>query len=185
MAGIFDEEKMRQALERYIPDGETLQAGIHGVSMDTCIQAVFSKCAYTEDRVLPDEEGDAISVSKKKRSPYDIYIGITQSFWVITECETTQYRYEFHAEPEGSKVDAPTITSEIMLSDLGTCYPLADIRSCEIKKGLMGSVNCVLTMKNGSYFKLMFPKRGGVGGGMPHYKEYREAIVARLSGGNG
>lgn len=34
-------------------------------------------------------------------------------------------------------------------------------------------------MNNGSYFKLMFPKPGGLGGGMPHHTEYREAIIAR------
>ncbi len=178
MAGIFDEANMRQVLEPYIPEGETLQAGIHGVSKETGIQAVFGKCAHTEDKVIPDEKGGTVTVSKKKRMPYDIYIGITQSFLVITACDTTQYHYEFQ---EGGEVDAPAVTSEIMLSDLGMCYPLADVRNCEFKKGVMGSVNCSLTMKNGSYFKLMFPKLGGMGNGMPHHKEYREAIVARLS----
>ncbi len=179
MAGIFDEEAMRQALAPYIPEGEMLLAGIHGVSKETSIQAVFGKCTHTEDMIIPDEKGGTVTISKKKRTPYDIYIGITQSYLVITACETTQYRYEFQ---EDGKPDAPAVTSEIKLSDVGTCYPLADIRSCELKKGVMGSVNCSLTMKNGSTFKLMFPKLGGVGGGMPHHKEYREAIVARLSG---
>ncbi len=35
-------------------------------------------------------------------------------------------------------------------------------------------------MKNGTTLKLMFPKLGGVGGGMPHHAEYREAIIAKL-----
>jgi len=39
-------------------------------------------------------------------------------------------------------------------------------------------------MKNGSYFKLMFPKLDGLGGGMPHHTEYCEAIIARLGGSN-
>ncbi len=46
----------------------------------------------------------------------------------------------------------------------------------------MGSVKCFITMKNGSSFKLLLPKLGGVGGGMPNHAKYREAIIERLSG---
>lgn len=185
MSEMFDEGNMRRTLERYIPAGETLQAGIHAVSKETSIQAVFEKCLCTEYKVIPDDEGSTVMLTKKKRSAYDIYVGITQSFLVMAECESNQYRYEFHVvEPERT-VDAQEVTEEILLSDLGTCYPLSDIQSCEIKKGVMGSVNCSLTMKNGSYFKLMFPKLGGLGSGMPHHTEYREAIIARLRGRNG
>lgn len=45
----------------------------------------------------------------------------------------------------------------------------------------MGSVKCKLEMKNGDTFKLMFPKLGGLGGGMPHHAQYREEIIACLS----
>ena len=59
-------------------------------------------------------------------------------------------------------------------------FPLADIQSCVIKKGMMGAVNCAITLKDGSFLKLQMPKRGGLGGGMPHHAEYREPILARL-----
>ncbi len=39
----------------------------------------------------------------------------------------------------------------------------------------------MITMKGGSVLKIMLPKRGGLGGGMPHHVEYREAIIERLS----
>ena len=52
------------------------------------------------------------------------------------------------------------------------------------KKGMEGSVKCHITMKNGSYFKLLLPKLGGLGGGMPHHAEYLQAIIARLGGGS-
>ncbi len=61
-----------------------------------------------------------------------------------------------------------------------TVFPLADIQSCQIKNGWMGSVKCAVTMKNGSHCKLLLPKLGGLGGGMPHHAEYRAAILARL-----
>ena len=49
-----------------------------------------------------------------------------------------------------------------------------------IKKGMMGAVNCAITLKDGSFLKLQMPKRGGLGGGMPRHAEYREKILARL-----
>ena len=45
---------------------------------------------------------------------------------------------------------------------------------------MMGAVNCAITFRDGSFLKLQMPKRGGLGGGMPHHAEYREKILARL-----
>lgn len=181
MSEIFDEKNMRQALGKYIPDGETLMAGIHAVSKESSVTGVFGKCARTESGLIPDENGGTIALEKKKYSTCDIYLGITQSFLVIAECENYSHLYQFDDNPDVRQGDIQELTSPILLDDIGTCFPLTDIQSCEIKKGWMGSIKCFLTMKNGSYFKLMFPKLGGLGGGMPHHTEYREAIIACLS----
>jgi len=181
---IFDEATMRKTLERYIPDGEPLLAGIHAVSRETSIRSAFSNCILTESALLPAEDGETIALYKKKYSTYDVYIGVTRSFLIITECERNSYYYKRDEEAERDGTRGQPLTSQLFLSDIGTCYPLAEIQSCGIKKGWMGSVNCTLTMKNGSYFKLMFPKLGGLGGKMPHHAEYREAIIARLGGEN-
>ncbi len=182
MSEIFDEANMRQALEEYIPDGETLLAGIHAVSKETNVRGVFGKCARTENQLIPDENGGIIALNKKKYSAYDIYLGITQSSLVIADCEGNQYLYQFDDEPDVNKVDIQEITSDIFFADIGKCFPLADIQSCEIKKGWMGSYKCFIKTKNGSYFKLIFPKLGGLSGDMPHHAEYRETIIARLNG---
>ncbi len=182
MSDIFDEANMRQTLGKYIPEGETLLAGIHAVSKETFITGVFGKCVCAKDRLLPDEKGGIIALNKKKYAAYDVYIGITQSALVVAECEGNSYLYQFKDGPEAVAADLREVTSELLLTDIGTCFPLADIQGCKIKKGWMGSVNCYITMKNGSYFKLILPKLGGIGGGMPHHKEYREAIIARLCG---
>lgn len=47
----------------------------------------------------------------------------------------------------------------------------------------MGSVKCNIAMKNGTYFKLLLPKLGGLGGDMPNHTQYRDAIIAHLGGG--
>lgn len=184
MSDIFDEVSMKYVLEKYIPEGETLLAGIHAISKETSVTGVFGKCTRTESKLIPDENGGIMMLKKKKYSAYDIYCGITQSFLVITECETSKFLYEFEDKPDAEIADVQEVTSDIAFADIGTCFPLADIQSRKIKKGWMGSVKCFLTMKNGSYFKLIFPKLGGVGGGMPNHAEYREKIIARLGGIN-
>lgn len=180
MAGIFDETNMRQLLGKYIPYGEMLQAGIHAISHETHIQGIFGKCSCTENGLVPDENGSTIVLNKKKYASYDIYIGITEHFLVIADCEKESYLYEFDNESGTVSSDVQEITSELLFADIGTCFAFEQIRNCEIKKGWMGSVKCYVTMKNESYFKLMFPKLGGVGGGMPHHAAYRDMIIDRL-----
>lgn len=181
-ADIFDEATMRQILEKYIPNGETLLAGIHAISKETNVTGVYGKCVRTANGFIPDENGDTISLNKKKYSAYDIYLGITQYSLIVAECEKNSYYYQFDDAPNVNESDIQVVTADILFDDIGTCFLLADIQSCEIKNGLMGSVNCFIKMKNGSYFKLMLPKLGGLGGDMPHHTEYRQAIIARLGG---
>lgn len=182
MSEIFDEMNMRNALAGHIPDGETLLAGIHAVAKETEARGVFGKCVRTQSKLLPDANGSTVALSKTKYSTYDVYLGITRSCMVIAECEENDYLYRFEDAPDTRGAYIREVTSEIDLADIGTCFPLADIQSCELKKGWMGSIKCSITMKDGSYLKLMLPKLGGLGGGMPHHTQYREAIVARLSG---
>ncbi len=182
MPGIFDEAAMRQTLERYIPDGETLLAGIHAVSNQTHIEGVFGGCVCLKGRLVPREDGTTVWVKKDKHAPYDVYLGVTDSCLLIAQCEENQYHYEVGEKRDAKEDEVREVTAELAWSDLGTCFPLADISGCECKKGLVGSVKCNITMKNGSTFKLILPKLGGLGGGMPHHAEYREAIIARLGG---
>ena len=49
MSGIFDEERMLESLKKYLPGGETLTAGIHGIGAETEIKQVFGKCRLVEE----------------------------------------------------------------------------------------------------------------------------------------
>ncbi len=181
MSDMFDEANMRQALGCYVPDGETLLAGIHAVSKETNIRAVFGKCIRTESSLLPDEKGGVVAVNRKKYGVYDLYIGVTQSSLVLAECDQNSYLYQFEDNPADiDEASVRPLTKGLFFHDIGTCFPLADIRDRAFKKGVMGSIKCRLTMKDGSFFKLLLPKRGGIGGGMPHHAEYRDRILARL-----
>ncbi len=182
--GIFSEKAMQSALGKYIPDGETLLAGIHAVGKESSVTCVFKNCVLTEDALLADENGNTVSVSKSKYSTYDLYVGITQHSLVVADCETYRYYYEFDKEPVTDTTDIQTVTEDIQLRDIGKCFPLTDIESFDIKNGFAGSMNCVIKLKNGGYFKLLLPKMCGLGGGMPRHEEYRDAIVEYLNKSN-
>ena len=127
MSEVFDEKNMRQVLDAYIPDGETLLAGIHAVSKETNVTGIFGKCVRTESGLVPDENGGVIALNKKKYAMYDVYVGITQTFLVIAECERNSYYYEFDDAPEVNGADIQEITSGMHFTDMGTCFPLTAI----------------------------------------------------------
>ncbi len=145
MAEIFDEANMRRVLGACVPEGEALQAGVHGVTLQ---------------------------VNKKKTSYFDVYVGITERCLLVAECGERQYlTAAYPMLPDLRKTVA---------EDVGVCFPFGDIQSCEVKKAIMGAVNCAVTFRSGDFLKLQLPKRGGLGRGMPHHAEYREKIIARL-----
>lgn len=145
MAGIFDEANMNRVLGDCLPEGETLLAGIHGITLQ---------------------------VNQKKTSYFDVYIGITGRYLLVAECEERQYLTAAYPKIKDFR--------KTVAEDVGVCFPFEDIQHCEIKKAIMGAVNCSITFRNGDFLRLQLPKRGGLGGGMPHHGEYREKIIARL-----
>ncbi len=145
MSGVFDEKKMLQVLGEYIPVGETLLAGIHS---------------------------NTLQVNKKKTSQFSVYIGITERYFLVAECEERDYLDGFELI-----ADLRNTVEE----DIGACFLLTDIKRCIIKKGFMGATNCSITFTGERFLKLQLPKLAGLGNGMPHHAEYREKIIACLS----
>lgn len=181
MSGVFDEKRMTKFLDRYIPDGEVLRAGIHGIGLETEVRQVFGNCSPVGEEIVPRENGGLLEVSKRKYSNYDVYIGITQRYLILSECDIYKHLYDFNENPDPAGTVVEEVSGCIPLDYVGTCFLLSEISRCVVKKGWMGSVKCQITMKNGSQLKLMLPKRGGIGGGMPNHTKYREEIIACLS----
>ncbi len=177
--GILDEENMRRALEKYLPAGESLTAGIHGIGIQTEIRQVFGKCILLDDMLIPNQSAGALEVRKCKYSSHDVYIGISQHYLLLSECGTYKHLYEFNDvyDQEGAAVES--IGEPVPIQDIGCCFPLAEIEKCDIKRTGMGALSCSITMKNGCFLKLMLPGTGGHG--MPHHEDYRKALVAQLS----
>lgn len=118
----LDETNMRRALENYIPDGETLLAGIHAVAVETAVNYVFGECLCLEDRLIPHPGGGAYVLNKKKYEDHSVYIGITSHFLVMTDCGKESYYYQWHKIEKESDLCEPNVhkvTEEILLADIG------------------------------------------------------------------
>lgn len=97
MSGIFDEGKMMQVLGGCLPEGETLSAAVHGVTLQ---------------------------VNKKKSSIFDVYIGVTERYLLVAECEERRYLNEVYRVPDLRKTVA---------DDISVCFPLAQIQAVSSK----------------------------------------------------
>ena len=63
------------------------------------------------------------SSKQKKTSRFDVYIGITKDYLIVSECEKRKYLNEFYHVPDLRRTVA---------EDIGVCFPLADIQSCQL-----------------------------------------------------
>lgn len=183
MSGIFDENNMKDRLGNYIPEGETLLAGIHCVNKELHIFRYYQNSVPHEDRVfkLEDVEPKILQVSKSKYSTDDLYIGITQNYFIVTTCTDCKFFYEFDYVKEDVPLELENIEKFVYLKDIGHCFRLSDIVKCEFKNHLLGAVKCNLEFRDKSTFKLILPKKAGLGNGMPDHAECREKIIACLT----
>ena len=174
---IFNEKNIMEALGKYLPERETLTAGVQGVGLEVSITEIFKNCIYDGEKMIPSENGKLLQVNKRKVSHFDVYVGITENYLILSQCKLNKWLYSFDELQDSGETNAMEVSSCIPLENIGTCFPLADIQSCEIKKGWMDAVKCTITMKNGSYLKLQLPKLDG----LPQHAKYLEAILDRLS----
>lgn len=195
MSEIFDESNMQNRLGEYVPEGETLAAGIHVVNKELHIFRYYQNCVPKDDKVywyyLDDVEPKVLQATKSKFATDDLYIGITQNYFIVATCTpNTKFLYKFdfvdinephELESTENFVNRDGIAPSIDLRDIGHIFKLSDITKCEFKKGMFGSVKCDLEFRDKSTFKLLFPKKAGLGNGMPHHEEFREKIIATLT----
>lgn len=89
-------------------------------------------------------------------------LGLPRIFWQLPGAKRTPYHYELDDAPDGSEGEMQEITSDICLADIGTCFSLADIQSCQLKNGWMGSVKCFLTNSGYEFFRAICEEKGRV-----------------------
>lgn len=180
MSVIFDEQRMQQVLAPCLPPGETLLAGIHGVGFRVEIKETFGPCVLSGSQIIPKPDGAAVQVHKRKAAKFDMYVGITEHFLVLSPCEPCGYLYECNVLPNQDCPRCHPLDHPISVDDVGLSFPLAGVQRCEVRDSWMGSVICSVTFQSGTFLKMMLPRRGGVGNGMPNHFAYREAILSCL-----
>lgn len=175
--GISEERKIMQSLEKHLPEREILTAGVSGSALEVRILTIFKNCIYDGEKIIPSENGEMLRVDKSKVVSFGVYIGITPNYLIFVQQEVNNWYYDIDKIQNADEITAIDVSDCIMLKDIGVCFPIAEIQSCVIKKVWMGAVRCTVTMKNGSFLKFQLPKIDG----LPHYEEYRNAILNCLS----
>lgn len=184
---IFNEANMIASIEKYLPHGQNLKAGIHAIVKKVVLQRFFSNAVYdSSDNLLKPECGAPLFyISKSKVATFDVYIGFSEDYLVIVPCEKESWHYK-HTEvtnPEFLAVCtqlAMEVQSPFCLADILPVYRISQIEKCEIEKNWVGAYVCKIEFDTGDFIKILLPPFAGLFGGMPHHKVYRNAILELL-----
>lgn len=190
MGSVFSEPRMLEQLNPLIgllPGNQTLRAGIHAVLKRAVVTRLYRNAHVDGVNVIaPTEENSVLFVRKSKICDFDAYIGVTQDWLLIVPCDEPMWAYEIYRVTDEAQVReyaglATPLESPMPASSIVPVVPLASVAEFTAKKNWIGAYNCRLVMSDGDEFKMLLPRLGGLGGGMPHHKEYRDAIVSALS----
>lgn len=182
MSIFFKPSYMNEIMGRFCSEGETIITAAYGAGKETEIYQYFSGCTYAEDRLVPADNNNIIKVFKRKVCMYDLYIGYTEKSLIISECDmATKYYYEFDDVTGSSFAGTTKLEKEISHKNIGKVFPLDSICELQVKKGLFGSLNCILKLENGTFFKFLMAKKvGGLTGQMPEHMHNRDKILEVL-----
>jgi len=175
-----DEDSMKKAFSKYIDMGETLEAGVYATAIESCVIVLYRKCRYVSNKLIRDEKADLFDMEKRKYSKYEVYLGVTDKSLLVVECDKNKHYYGHLDKIEVPLENIPELKEEIDESDVGVKFSLKEIAKVESKKAKKGNILCTITMKNGSYFKIMLPDNVGVKSDMPNHYEYRKKILSLL-----
>lgn len=179
---VLDENYMKQELNKYVPDGECLVAGIYAIVNESKIANVFKNCFVEAGTIIPAQNNRLVSFVKGKYATYNAYIGITQTKLIVLETEKNKHYYESNtllAMPD-SDVAVYEIESALDWNDIGITFSLSDIIGCKTGKGPMGGIKCDITLKNDTYFKFILPESAGPNANMPNHLSDRERIIHKF-----
>ncbi len=182
MSIFFKPSYMNEIMGKFCPEGEKVINAVYGAGRETQIYQYFSGCVNAEDKLVPADTNNIIKVFKMKVCVYDLYIGYTEKSLIISECDmATKYYYEFDDVTGSVCVGTKKLEREITHKNIGKVFPLDSICDIQIKKGMFGSVNCVLKLVDDTYFKFLMPKKvGGLTGQMPEHMQNRDKLLEVL-----
>ena len=175
-----NENVMRQAFEKYLKSGETIEAGIYTTVTESYVNATYKKCRYEHRRLIRDENAtDVFSLGKQKYCEYKVFLGISQENLFVVECEENKHYYETPARIT-VPFEIPDLPEDISDREVGVKYGLSEIKEVKTEPVRFNAVLCTVTMINGSYFKIRMDDNAGPISDMPHHLEYRDRILSML-----
>lgn len=180
----YGEKQMRQMLEQYVPEGESLIAGVHGYGMKTIIHQVIYGAYTVDGMTFPAKDGAAYLVTKEKHAGYEVYLAMTERHYIFSACERGLKYYSGMEEielPQG--VTPQQRQSLVNIQDIGIGYIFSqeDIESCVTNADSGGKyTDCAIKLKGGVYFEIRFLKKNVAPESAPHYLEYRDMILKCL-----
>jgi hypothetical protein len=181
MSVYFDVNNMKKVMEMFCPEEENVLASIYAVGKATDIIQYFGGCKSEGYKLVPTDDDNLIKVFKRKVCTYDLYIGYTEKSLIISECDmATRYFYNIEEITTPILIGVKKIEKEITHNSIGKVFLLESIKEFKMKKGWFGSLNCVLTLDNGTFFKIMLTKRAGLGNQMPEHIKNRDKIIEIL-----
>ena len=179
----YGERQMRQMLEKYVPEGETLLAGVHGYGEKVeMYRTVYGSCSWGDDDVCPQKRDGAYHAKVAKYAGYEVYIAMTEQHYIFSACEFGEkYYYEVDDIPLPEGVTPEERESHVDLRETGIGYVFGqeDIESCGISRNKKVT-DCEIKLKDGTYFHLQFLNRDIAPEASPHYLEYRDAVLECL-----
>lgn len=175
-----DEAEMRKKFEKHIPESESLVAGVYAKATESLTNLKYRKCGIKGNSLVKDENHEFIFMERRKYTEYLIYIGITQTKLLIVECDRYKHYYAIHETLDCPLDSVPVLEEEIDLNDVGVKYDIREIAKFEVKNGKQGSKNAVLTMKDGSYYKITIPDNAGPNAKMPKHDENSKKLLDTL-----
>lgn len=182
MSVCFDVNNMNKIMGMFCPEGEKVLGAVYGVGKATEIVQYFGGCESKGNMLVPADTNNLLKVLKKKVCTYDLYIGYTEKSLIISECDmATTYFYDIEEITTPALTGVIKLDKEVTHKSIGKTFPLESIREFKIKNGLFGSLNCVLKLDNGTFFKFMLAKRAGIGGQMPEHMKNRDKIIEILT----
>lgn len=182
MTDYFNEDKMNEFLKKYVPEGQSLLYGVKAVGLEMIVRQVFSYVTFKDEMTLTRSEEMpefTYDVKREKYATHDIYLGITQDYIVFNECDDYKHAYSFKQGTPGEFIPLE-VTGDISTREFGHAQAISDVTDISVKKAFMGASKVEITFSNGSSFKMLIPKKAGIGKGMPNHANNKEKILERL-----
>ena len=81
---VISKENMMEVLGKYLPEGETILAGVHGICSEARMRQIVGGCVNTGIWFEPSENGKTYLVEMRKCCKFDLYLAVTENHLLVS-----------------------------------------------------------------------------------------------------